>query len=142
MENGETGAGICAPRYQKAIPPGYTSLIFQEEVYAISAYASECSRRQWRRQLICIHFGKRVALKVPKVKTLTSKLALDCFRTLKKLEMNNELHLLWVLGHIGVEGNRRTECLANRRARKTITDSERFRRSYIKRLVPKKSASD
>ena len=51
----------------------------------------------------------QAAIKVLGSFQINSKLVWDCYRSLVKLAEHNRIQLVWVLGHMGIDGNEITD---------------------------------
>ncbi|XP_065361924.1 uncharacterized protein LOC135955503 [Calliphora vicina] len=124
--NGDTGAGIYGPNFQRCIPMGTFSSIFQTEIYAILICSNECLRRRLRNNIIFVMSDSQAALRALSSCEVRSGVVMNCWTSLNELSAHNELTLCWVPGHEGHAGNERADCLANRGARRSFIGPEPF----------------
>lgn len=108
----KTGAGITGPGVSVSIPMGQWTTVFLAEIYAILECASICLRRNYRLAKICIFSDSQAALNALKSPTCQSKLVWECRKLLKQLASKNQVHLYWVPGHRGIDGNEKADLLA------------------------------
>ena len=108
----KTGAGIAGPGVSVSIPMGQWTTVFLAEIYAILECASICLRRNYRYAKICIFSDSQAALNAIKSPICRSKLVWECRKLLKQLASNNQVHLYWVPGHRGIDGNEKADFLA------------------------------
>ncbi|XP_050335810.1 uncharacterized protein LOC126762809 [Bactrocera neohumeralis] len=106
------GAGIAGPRTKLSIPMGCFPSIFQAEVLAISQCAEINLSRNYRNQRIAILSDSQAALKAISSYETKSLLVEECIGRLNRLSLCNRVHLIWVPGHKGVEGNEKADELA------------------------------
>ncbi|XP_049315637.1 uncharacterized protein LOC125779115 [Bactrocera dorsalis] len=106
------GAGIAGPRTKQSILMGSFPSIFQAEVFAISQCAEVNLSRNYRNQRIAILSDSQAALKAILSYETKSLLVEECIERLNRLSLCNRVHLIWVPGHKGVEGNEKADELA------------------------------
>ncbi|XP_065356399.1 uncharacterized protein LOC135950799 [Calliphora vicina] len=124
--NGDTGAGIYGPNFQRGIPMGTFPSIFQTEIYAILICSNVYLRRRLRDNIIFVMSDSQAALRALSSYEVRSGVVMDCLTSLNELGTHNELILCWVPGHEGHAGNERADCLANRGARRSFIGPEPF----------------
>ena len=99
------------PNQNIHIPLSNTTTVFQAEMLAISTAA----------HLLLHNVNKHIAilsdslsaiqsLENPEIRTKTK---LDCINNINKIAVANQLALIWVPGHSGIQGNERADELAN-----------------------------
>lgn len=124
--NDSAGAGIIGPGIHVSIPMGRWTTVFFAEVYAILECAYICLKRNYRHARICIFSDSQAALNALKCFTCQSKLVWECITILKQLAMKNQVHLYWVPGHCGIEGNEKADLLARQGASSQYVGPEPF----------------
>ncbi|XP_018798969.1 PREDICTED: uncharacterized protein LOC108975122 [Bactrocera latifrons] len=120
------GAGIAGPRTKLSIPMGSFSSIFQAEVFAISQWAEVNLSRNYRNQRIAILRDSQAALKAISSYETKSLLVEECVEWLNRLSLCNRVHLIWVPGHKGVEGNEKADELAGTAAASKMLGPEPY----------------
>ncbi|KAJ8913284.1 hypothetical protein NQ315_010950 [Exocentrus adspersus] len=121
-----TGAGVrgVRPRVELSFPLGKHASVFQAEVFAISACASENLKRGYSNQHIQICTDSQAALHALKSPRITSQVVLECTNSLAALGQRNKVRLVWVPGHSGVAGNEEADVLARKGSSDTLTGPE------------------
>lgn len=110
----KTGAGITGPGLNISIPMGQWTTVFLAEIYAIVECTAICLKRNYRFAKICIFSDSQAALNALKSPTCQSRLVWECRTLLKQLASRNRVHLYWVPGHRGIDGNEIADLLARR----------------------------
>ena len=110
----KTGAGITGPGLNISIPMGQWTTVFLAEIYAILECAAICLKRNYRFAKISIFSDSQAALNAIKSPICQSKLVWECRKLLRQLASKNLVHLYWVPGHRGVEGNEKADLLARK----------------------------
>jgi ribonuclease HI len=80
-------------------------MVFQAEVCAIKACTDENIKRGYCNRNIYILSDSQVAIKALDNCKIYSKLVWDCHQSLMILAECNKVHVMWVRGHKGTEGN-------------------------------------
>ena len=114
MEN-HTGAGVhfsFKEGMDLSIALGRVPTVFQAEVYAILAAVTSEALKDVRNQIICIFADSQAALGALQHHRVTSKLVQTCFQELNVLAAHNDVRLVWIPGHRGLEGNELADELA------------------------------
>ena len=114
LKEGLAGAGVFSAGLgiSSSYSLGENVSVFQAEIFAISACASLCTQMGVHESRILICVDSQAALKALGSNLFDSKLVLDCFWQLNRLCHNNDVTLVWVPGHCGIEGNERVDALA------------------------------
>jgi ribonuclease HI len=84
---------------------GQYTTVFQAEVYAINARATENIDWNYKNRHIYILSDRQAAIKALGKYQITSKLVWDCHHSLIQLATHNRVQLIWVPGHKGIVGN-------------------------------------
>ena len=111
----EAGMGVSGPNVKLSKSLGKYSTIFQAELLAIDTCAEECINQGLQRKHIFILSDSQAALKALKAFKCESKLVWECKQTLKRLTTNNQVTLMWLPGHRGIEGNEEADRFAKKR---------------------------
>ena len=90
--------------------------MFQAEVTAIMACTLKNYRRGYESKNICICSDSQPALKALVGCRDKSGIVKDSGTTLQDVAQRNRLTLMWVLGHMGVQGNKRSDKIARMRS--------------------------
>jgi ribonuclease HI len=100
-----TGAGVYRWRLRKGHSLGLHTTVFQAEIYAIKACTMENIEKGYTGRNIYILSGSQAAIKALDSFQINSKLVWECHQSLVKLTEHKRIQLVWVLGHIGTDGN-------------------------------------
>jgi ribonuclease HI len=84
---------------------GQCTTVFQAEVYAIEACKFEKLDRKYRNRNIYILSDSQVVNKASSNHQIISKLVWDCHQSLTQLAKHNRIPLIWVPGHVVIDGN-------------------------------------
>jgi ribonuclease HI len=107
-----TGAGIYSGDCSVSISLGHYATVFQAEASAILICAQELVSRNTRGRTVYILSDSQAVLKALCAYGVDSTLILDCIHKLNLLGRWNRVRLVWVPGHVGVEGNEKADMLA------------------------------
>jgi len=116
-----TGAGVCGPRTKYSEPMGQFPSIFQAE-RRIQLNLD----RKYRNKEIAILSDTQAAIEALSSSNSNSMMVLECLGKLNELGRNNEVTLLWVAEHVGVEGNEQADTLAQKGASAPLIGPEPF----------------
>lgn len=121
-----TGAGINGVNPEKAISicMGKFSTVFQTEVCAIAECLQENLNLNYVGKTIHIFTDSQAAIKALEAFKTSSKLVWECKQRLLKLSRNNQVKLIWVPGHIGVDGNEKADELARSASEQALIGPE------------------
>jgi ribonuclease HI len=110
------GLGVYSPQLniKKSINLGVNSTVFQAEVKAIEMAVTECIKRDIKNTHIKICSDSQAALTAVGNTIVRSKTVWSCVSALKTLSSDNSIQLLWVPGHMGIEGNEIADELAKK----------------------------
>jgi len=102
-----TGAGVYGQlvRRRLSFSLGRYATVFQEEIYAILAYASEIKSQNRPEKYVSICSDSLTALKALKAVRTTSPLVHQCQKALNDISIRHVVGLFWVPGHAGIRGN-------------------------------------
>jgi ribonuclease HI len=108
------GAGIyCAnPLTEFSFSITEHATVFQAELLAIKKCAELCLEESISNKDIFIASDSQAALRSLEACKIRSKSTLDCIQTLNRLTSTNNVKLVWVPGHSGIDGNEMADQLA------------------------------
>ena len=92
-------------RWEHSFSLGIHTTIFQVEIYAIKACIMENIEKGYTGKNINVLSDGQAAIKALEGFQINSKLFWDCHQTLVKLTEHNWFQLIWVPGHMGIDGN-------------------------------------
>jgi Ribonuclease HI len=67
------------------------------------------TEKRYACRIVCFLSDRQVAIKAIDSFHINSKLVLNCHQFLVKLAENNRIQLVWVPGHMGIDGDERAE---------------------------------
>jgi ribonuclease HI len=91
---------------------GLHTTVFQAEIYAIMVCIMENIEKGYTGRNIYILSDSQVAIKALDSFQINCKLVWDCHQSLVKVAEHNRIQLVWVPGHMGIDGNEITDQLA------------------------------
>jgi len=106
------GLGVYGIYAEKSVPLGKTPTIFQAEVMAITTCAEMATRHTANRNEIHILSDSQAAIKALSSTNITSITVWNCLKSLKALARQRKVHITWIPGHNGHEGNEMADRLA------------------------------
>jgi ribonuclease HI len=122
----KAGAGAYCPRSGTRLSEslGKYASVFQAEIYAILMCGWEINRLGLEKEVIHICSDSRAALLALKRPKVCSRLVDECKNLMAGIAGRNNLHLVWVPGHMGIHGNETADRLAKQGASKSPTGPE------------------
>ena len=101
-----TSAGVYRWGLEKghSVSPGFHTTIIQAELYAIKACIKGDIEKGYKDRNIYILLNIQVAIKVLNNFQINSKLLWNCHQFLLKLAEHNRVQLVWVPGHMRIDG--------------------------------------
>ncbi|XP_020297708.1 uncharacterized protein LOC109862160 [Pseudomyrmex gracilis] len=105
--NGCYGAGIYCPgsNHREFFSLGKLATVFQAEVLTILECAKLLLSRKTKTRRINIYTDSKAAIGALAKTTTESSVVWDCMQALNKLGERNNITLVWVPGHQGIQGN-------------------------------------
>jgi ribonuclease HI len=102
-----TGAGVCrwGSRRGHSFSLGLHTMVLQAEMYAIKACIMENTEMGYTGRNIYILSDSQTAIKALDSFQINSKFVSDCHQSLVKLSEHNGIQLVWVPGHMEIDGN-------------------------------------
>jgi ribonuclease HI len=119
-----TGSGVFCADFDVGLAAnvGNEATVFQAEVKAIELCVDECLERGIEGRNIFICSDSQAALKSLKNPKVNSKTVWNCLQKLQSIGNRNEVTLMWVPGHCGIEGNERADELAKQKVNMVETE--------------------
>jgi ribonuclease HI len=87
-------------------------MIFQEEIYAIKACIMENIEKDYKGRNVYIFSDSQAAVKALNNFQINSKLDWNCHQSLRRLTEHNRVQMIWVPGHLGIDGHEKADQLA------------------------------
>jgi ribonuclease HI len=88
---------------------GHHTTVFQAEIYAIKACITENTEKGYKGRNIYILSDSQASIKALNTCQINSKLVWDCHQSLMRLAEHNRVQLIWVPGHMGIDGNEKAD---------------------------------
>lgn len=123
-----SGAGVFCEylRFSDSIPTGEIATVHQTEIFAISVMCTKLEERPCVGEKITICTDSQSAIEALSSPVVQSKLVYSCKLKLNSIGERNEVTLLWVPGHVGIEGNEKADELARKGAEKRFIGPEPY----------------
>lgn len=112
--------------HQEVIPTGKWATVFQTEVWAITACARFLYDQKVTNREVFVCSDSQAALRALEASKVSSRLVNQCRVMLTKLAVQNSVKLIWVPGHMGLEGNEKADELAREAAEMVPVGPEPF----------------
>ena len=93
---------------------GLHTLVFQTEIYTIKVFLMEKDEKCYTGRNIYIISDSQAAIKALDSFQINSKLVLNCHQFLVKLAECNRIQMVWVPGHMGIDGNEMADQFGHR----------------------------
>jgi ribonuclease HI len=103
---------------------GHHTTVFQAEIYAIKACIMENIEKGYKGRTIYILSDSQAAIKALNNFQINSKLVWDCHQSLMRLAEHNRVQLIWVPGHLGIDGNEKADQLARQGSSRPLIGPE------------------
>ena len=110
------GAGIYGDSYELCFSLGNLATIFQAELVAINVCVLQLLSDDVINKNIAICSDSQAVIKALNKQETKSKLTWECYSNLSKLSERNNVTIVWVPGHSGIEGNEKLDELAKKGA--------------------------
>lgn len=119
-----SGSGVYNAEFNigLSVNVGENATVYQSELKAIELCANECVKRGIENRDILICSDSQAALKALTNSKVTSKTVWNCLQSLQHLGNGNNVTLIWVPGHCGIEGNEKADELAGEKTDQLIPD--------------------
>lgn len=137
-----TGAGIhgVRPCINSAIPMGRYPTVFQAEVLAVLECCRLSLRMGFEGRSITILTDSQSTVNALSSFEFSSRLVWECYMAISVLGRSNEVSLVWVPGHSGIDGNEAADALANQASASPFTGPQPF--CGLSRCIAKRSILD
>ena len=103
----DTGAGVYRwGSIRGHVSLGLHTMVFQAEIYAIKAFLTQNTLKGYKVKKIYILSHSQADIKALDSFQMNSKWVWDCHQSLVQLAEHNRIQLVWVPGHMGIDGNK------------------------------------
>jgi ribonuclease HI len=122
----DTGTGVYrwSSRRGHSFSLWVDTMVVHAEIYAIKPNKMENTKKGYTNRNNCILSNSQAAIKALDSFQINYKFVWGCHQSLVKLAEHNRIQLVWVLGHMGTDGNKIADQLARQRSSHPLTGPE------------------